>query len=144
MTKPINYRVYFALEKRLRDMGNNIERKELIEDFTEGKKSSLKELSAQQYRELCNWITQTFKLNETQAKSDWQNSPENQMRRKIITLFIKMGYTTASGKIDLEKLDKWAEQYGHLKKPLNKYNRLELPKLVSQAEAVYYSFIKSV
>lgn len=66
------------------------------------------------------------------------------MRKKIIALFVKMGYTTKQGKADMKRIYAWVEKYGYLHKPLNKYTYNELPTLVSQAERVYNSFIETV
>jgi hypothetical protein len=44
----------------------------------------------------------------------------------------------------MQRIYAWVEKYGYLHKHLNKYTYEELPKLVSQAEQCYYSFLKTV
>tara|TARA_R110002111_G_scaffold206272_1_gene270645 strand:- start:403 stop:669 length:267 start_codon:yes stop_codon:yes gene_type:complete len=68
----------------------------------------------------------------------------DKMRKKVISLFIKQGYTLPNGKADMLAVEAWCEKYGYLKKPFNSYKYEELPKLVTQAENMYYSFLKTV
>lgn len=70
--------------------------------------------------------------------------PGNKMRRKIFFYFRKSGYLTKSGNVDVRAVENWVLHYGYLKKDLMQYTPQELPKLVSQAEAVYESFKQSI
>ncbi len=136
------YAKYFAIEKRLKAMpGFDIERSEMIEEFTSGKKSSLKDLTETEYREFCTSIQKLIN-NPQPSKADWQNTPANIMRRKIIGLCVKMGWVNGS-KADLQRIQSWVLKYGYLKKELNTYTESELPKLVSQAEMMYADFLKT-
>jgi hypothetical protein len=67
----------------------------------------------------------------------------NQMRRKIISCCRECGWT-ANGKADMARINAWVLKYGYLGKPLMEYNSNELPKLVTQAENMKDSFIKSL
>ena len=136
----MKYSQYFTIEQQILKAGHIIERSELIYSFTEGATTSLKDLSPAKYNEFCSWLKQTFGL----VKKDWQDTPENKMRRKIIMLFKKMNYTTAKGKADMESINHWAVKYGYLKKPLNDYTAKELPKLVTQAERMYNSYVNAI
>ena len=130
------YQQYFAIEKRLKAMpGSNIERSELIEDFTHGKKNSLRDLTASEYREFVASLQRL--INKKQPKkTDWRTSPANLMRRKIIGLCYKIGWVNES-KPDMKKIHAWVLKYGYLHKPMNDYTVSELPKLVTQAENMY-------
>ncbi len=79
-----------------------------------------------------------------QVLSSIKESQCDTMRKKIIALFVKMGYVNEEGKADMKRIYAWVEKYGYLHKPLNRYTYNELPMLVSQAERVYHSFIQSV
>lgn len=70
------------------------------------------------------------------------------MRRKVLYYAHQMGWqkASASGKlrVDMQRVDEWCKTYGYLKKPLNNYTYKELPKLLSQIEAVYKSVLKTL
>lgn len=138
------YAAYFAIEKSLQQRGFSFERDELIEMFTEGKKSSLRELTATEYQRFLKWLNSnnddaaSFRMEF--EKSDKQVA--NNQRRKIIALLTKLGYVTASNKADMPRIYAWVEKYGYLNKPMNQYNSAELPKLVYQAESFYKSHIE--
>lgn len=135
------YQQYFAIEKKLKQSGYNTNRSELVETFTDGKKSGLKELTNREYNE---FIQHLNRLVNNQHKQDWRNTPENKMRRKIISLFKKMNYTTSDDKADMEAIQNWCLKYGYLHKRLNNYNSQELPKLITQVERVYITFIEAL
>lgn len=138
----INYSRYFVLEKQIKAKGLPIDRKELLIQYTEGKISSFKDpqLTEAVFRGFCNWVEKSY---EVKKKEDWQNTPENTMRRKIIALFKEIGYTVAGGKADMKAINTWSIKKGYLHKPLNEYTLKELPTLVSQAEMVNRSCIKA-
>lgn len=133
----MNYSRYFALEKKLKQNGHIAERQELIHTFTDGRKEGLKSLTETEYREFCRWIELKFNPNTNSKECD-------NMRKKIIMLFRKMEYTLPGGKSDMKAIYSWVIKYGYQKKPLNQYAYNELPKLVSQAEAVYKSYVKNL
>jgi len=135
MSKSI-YSPYFRIEKRLHASGVHVERHELIADFTDDRKTSLKELTAWEFNEFLNWLNRTYPTREDAVKNNL-----NLQRRKIIALFRKMGWIE-KGKADMERIYAWTLQYGYLKKPLNDYTSAEVPKLVSQVEIIYKKFIE--
>lgn len=72
-------------------------------------------------------------------------SPEERMRRKIISRAHEMGWKTPEGKADIERIDNWCLNYGYLKKKLNQYTYNELPKLVTIfEEKVYKQFLSGL
>ena len=129
----MQYKEYFAIEKKMRSMGWHGDRAELIESFTNGRKSSLRELSVKEYRAFIASLNADKKAKP--EDNDWQNSPENIMRRKVYSLFVyKMQYSEP-------QFHKWCVKYGKFHKPLQEHTYNELVELVSQAEKVYASFI---
>lgn len=137
-----NYAAYFALEKQVKTITrDSIDRHELIGQFTNQKKISLSELTEGEYRELLKWIKTTFKIIDT---PEWQNTPENRMRRKIIGFFKSMHFVNPLGDVQMSRVNEWCLKYSPEKKPLNEHTKPELVKLVSQVELVYQSFIRSV
>jgi len=89
------------------------------------------------------WKSVKNLINDLRQKTSY-NQESDTMRKKIISLFRKMSYTLPDGKVDMCAVEVWTEKYGYLHKPLNNYTYAELPKLVTQAQAVYQSFLKSV
>lgn len=135
----MNYTAYFAIEKKLKNQGFDFERSELVSQFTDGKKSGLKELTAFEYSEFLKMLNSRF------VKVEPSRPPVNEVlqnqRRKIISLFRKMGYEK-DHKADMQRIYGWVLEYGYLHKSLNQYNEKELPKLVTQAEKVYTTYLR--
>ncbi len=131
-----HFKRYFSLEKIIRDRGLDLNRKDLLGQYTEGMIISLRKLNTAQYNSFCDWLEKAYDINT-------DSSPENKMRRKIIMLFRKMNYTKGD-KVDMDAVHGWVLKYGYKKKPLNDYTMKELPKLVTQAERVYFSFMNSL
>lgn len=132
------YSAFFRIHNRIKAQGLDVERSELIEDFTNGKKQSLQKLTPWEYNELLNWLNRTFPAGEDPKKAQ-----SNQMRRKVIALFRKMGYQE-NGKADMERIYAWVLKYGILKKAMNEYTHDELPQLVTQVETVYKKHLQSL
>lgn len=135
----MNYSAYFAKEKELKAKGFDFERSELIEQFTEGRKNGLSQLSHFEYAEFLRWLNRTF-----QQVTNTESQKCNLMRRKIIALFHKMGYKLENGNIDMQRLNDWCKKYGHKHVELNAYNYNELCQLLTQAEKYYKSFIEAI
>lgn len=143
-----HYKEYFAIETKIKKQGFEIERSDVIKQFTSGRKQGLSQLSNWEYRELLLWLNQRFgnKVNEvSKPKQDPKQHPdfnkkEDRQKKKIIALFCKMGYVK-NEKADIYRINGWAMQYGHLHKIMNEYHGADLTKLVSQAEEVYKTFV---
>ena len=134
----MNYSAYFAIEKKLNLAGSKTDRAELIHTFTDGKKTSLKDLTEYEYKEFINHLNLLL-----QHALKTVNDSETRQRRKIIALFCNMGYTQGD-KSDMVAINLWCEKYGHLKVKLNGYHGADLAKLVTQAEGVYQTFISNI
>ena len=133
-----SYTAYFAIEKKIKRMGVPLERDEWIEQFTEGKKTGLTQLSPTEYREFIMFMNQILKVQSVQKEK------ELKQRRKVIALFAQMGYVTEDQKSDMQRIHNWCFQYGHMHKDLNHYTGADLTKLVTQAQEVYNTFLKAL
>lgn len=140
----MSYAHYFALERSMKELGFDFERNELIEQFTEGKKSSLKELSLQEYNRFTEWLHRTFIQSKSAINNKFDpKNPLNIMRRKLLALFFKMGYQN-EGKTDVKAVDTWCRKYGQFHKGLNEMNGSELPAVITQAEKMYKTFLEGI
>lgn len=91
-------------------------------------------------------------LNKNQRKQVENNTDKDKMIRKIIAMAREMGTVYREKVVDPQKglveksnytkLNKWMKDNSYLKKPLNKYSYQELPKLVSQFQAVYTDWLR--
>lgn len=150
------YSTYFALEKNMKLSGQKTNRHELISAFTNHRKHSLSDLTDWEYKEFVNWLKRTFPAANSNKNSEKKQAPivseaeakeadrKNKMRRKIIHIFHKMDYKKPDGSADMQHINSWAINYGHAHKNLNDYTYNELCVLVTQAEKLYNSFIKTV
>jgi hypothetical protein len=133
-----SYAAYFSIEKKLKNSGVNVDRTDLVHSFTNGKKDSLRALTPFEFREFIRWLNSTFSKHHDELELKCNN-----MRRKIISLFIKIGWVE-NGQADMERIYAWVIKSGLLKKPLKEYSYQELPALVSQVECIYKKFIENV
>ncbi len=135
----MNYGQYFALEKKLKASGFDGDRTDLISQFTDGKKTSLKALTDKQYKGLVAWMNNYISGESNKnPQGGWQNTPENRMRRKIYSLFVtKMGYSK-------EQFYAWVVKYGRFHKELQEHDNDELTALTTQAEQVYKSWVTEI
>lgn len=132
------YAAYFAIEKKLSRLGVTQERSEWIDQFTDGTKNSLTELTEAEYRDFLHFLNEVV---NSQSKSA---DKAVKQRRKIIALFCQMGYVNAEAKPDMDRINEWTEKYGHLHKKLNYYTGSDLNKLVTQSQECYSTFIRDI
>jgi hypothetical protein len=147
---------------------NNMQAKPyLVESFTNGRTQHSSEMSHYEAIELVKHL-KGIKAQQTTAnaparvhnsepthignvmpavgkKTDKERA--NPMRKKIIALAHQMGWSTYhpdSGKkiADMPRINAWCSKYGYLHKALNAYTIEELPKLVTQFDNLYKSFLK--
>lgn len=99
---------------------------DIILEFTQGRTSSARELTESEAVSIVKYL----------EKFD----PCDRMRKKIFAICHTIGWlydqTDIDRKLNQAKIDAFIKRYGYLKKALNKYSRQELPKLVSQFEAI--------
>lgn len=113
------------------------EKANIINGITKGRSESSKDLSFDEARLMINWL----------KSQDKTSNDENRMRRKILSMAHECGWhnlVDGEWKIDMRALDTWCVKYSYLKKELNKYTYLELPKLVTQFTKVYRSHLNNL
>ena len=98
---------------------------DLVQEASEGRTSSSAELSSEECQRLINHL-------QTMVNDQNRNTPENRMRRKVISIVHELRWKTPDGKIDYKRLDAWMLKYSYLHKKLNSYSAAELPALVTQ------------
>lgn len=132
-----SYAHFFMLFNQARRSGlmPYAEHHELVSDATRGRTSSLRELSPQELRALEQRIRELIDPAEASMQKQ---------RRKIIAILASRGCTTPQGAPDMAHIHAWVERYGYLHKPMNDYTNKELPRLVTQAEAIVASDLKAV
>lgn len=114
-------------------------------DFSNGRTDKTSELTYQEAERLILSLQTAARTGKTVTHEiPTSFSPGNNMRRKIFWHFRKCGFVNESGNVDVKAVNDWVERYGYLNKPLMNYTAQELPRLVSQSEAVYESFKKSI
>lgn len=108
---------------------------DLVEAATEGRTTSLRDLSAQEL------ATMERRIQDLLAP---QGDSANRMRRKVIAILAARGAVDAQGRPDMTRIHAWVRKYGHLHKDFNAYTVPELITLVTQAEAIVASDLKAI
>lgn len=136
----------------------------LIESFTNGRETSSTGLQSHEAIELIKHLKCELQKQKNKAmanepkhignamptfKANTPAQQANTMRKKIIALAHQMGWSAihpvSKNKIaDIPRIDAWAIKYGYLHKSLNNYTIQELPKLVTQFDNLYKSFLKAI
>lgn len=111
----------------------------MIAGATNGRTTSSREMTSQEIEGLCNGLASTALSQQGDIKDS-----RDVMRKKIISRGYKLGWTLPNGKIDMEAVNTWCIDYGHMHVPLNDYKYDELVKLVGQMDATYKSYLKAV
>lgn len=126
------YAPFFAAYNKSVQMGNPYTKEEVLKDFTNGIKTSLKDLSIWELQELTRRLTSLALPQQNNDKAD-------KMRKAIIAIFKSMNRTVEDAKA-------WAEKQGvkGTKKPFNAYTTGELYVLIAVAEKIKYDWQKSI
>lgn len=77
-------------------------------------------------------------------EKDNEPAPKERMQRKIISMAHELGWRLPTGKINMDRLNGWCQQYSYLHKPFNAYTAQELPQLVTAFEQVYGKHLKGI
>ena len=111
----------------LNQTGNTENKATIVEGFTEGRTIHSSEMTQQEAFEMIDHLVNL-------ASSDKRQTPENKMRRKLISLAYEMRWAKPGDwKKAVQSIDKFCQgEHGKFKKPLNKHNYSELIQLVSQ------------
>lgn len=123
--------IYSLLGKNgLRDEKENI-----VRSFTTGRTTSVRAMSFNQAAALIGHL----------KSLDVEDKAGDKMRNKIISMAHEMGWRKpGTDQIDMKHLNGWCIAHSYLKKKLDDYKYRELPKLVSQFEEVYKSYLKTL
>lgn len=131
----MNYRAYFAIEKKMKSQGFDPDRKDLVNTFTGGKKTGLTQLSATEYHEFIAWLKLRFELSNSEDKQ-----VRDKKRKRVIAHMCGAGYVNAiTGKPDMPTIESWVLQQKH-KKPFNSLSSKELSELIVAAQGVERHF----
>lgn len=117
---------------RLRD-----EKDGIILAFTGNRTKSVSQMTTEEAKAL---IAHLKSLDEAETGA-------TKMRNKILSLAHEMNWTRQIGSkklIDMDHVNGWCISRSYLKKKLDDYTYNELPKLVTQFEEVYKSYLKGV
>lgn len=117
-------------------------KEDLVYQFTNGRETRSSAMTSEECQALITYLRGLKRKLEAPkptapAKPD---SPENKMRRKVISICHEMGWKLASGKIDMARVNEFCEKRGHKHKVLNFYTKEELPLLITQFEKVLKEF----
>ncbi len=116
----------------------------MVAGFSNGREVSSKYLHFDEAKAM---ISHLMQLQD--GISSTTRDPGEKMRRKILSYCHEMNWIKTSKKTgkkvaDVKRFDEWAVKLSYAKKKLNAYSYVELPKLVSQFEAVYKSFLNKI
>lgn len=105
------------------------QRHELASQFSQGRTSSTRELTAIEANNLIHQL-------ELQARMGTDEGKLYNMRRKVFSLAHQLGWETPDGKVDRARLDGFCEKRGVAHKPLMQHTVRELAALVTQLQNV--------
>lgn len=130
------YARVFAMIKQINSAGGSVTHTELLNNFTQGKTSSLNDLGHFELQEFERSLQRT--IQKTKSATDYKNEPLDKSRKAIISQFRSIGRTPADAIA-------WAERYGvnGTKKTFNSYTGQELFVLLRNAKKVKADFIKA-
>jgi hypothetical protein len=131
-TQPQIKAIYALLSK----LGLRDDKESIVRAFSGGKHSSLSKLKDGEAAAL---------IGHLKSMVNPHDASDTKMKNKIIGMAHEMNWTIeGTGKVDMDHLNNWCVKSGYLHKPLDAYRHNELPKLVSQFEEVYKSYLKQV
>lgn len=115
------------------------EKAKVVSQFTEDEdKTSTKDLTYAQANEMIHWLQFGNKMaTDHFAAFD----KKNKQHMYILSICHQIGWvqyspTKRTNFVHLPSLGSWLHKYGYLHKPLKDYTNKELPKLISQLEAI--------
>lgn len=129
-----------CIQTLLTKHGLRDEKESIVESFSGGRTTSLRELR----------ITEAQMLIGHLKSLEPSNARAERMRNKILSIAHEMGWYTsptsprAERKLDMRRVNNWCLKYGYLHKLLDEYTYEELPKLVTQFEEVYKDMLRKV
>jgi hypothetical protein len=130
------YSQIFAIIGTINKAGGNVTYKELVKDFTDGRTTSLSDLSAEEVELFTKKLSA---MAPRQQPVDYSSDPLDATRKAIISQFKSIGRTAADAKA-------WAEKYGvnGVKRDFNDYTGQELFILLQNSKKIKAGFVKKV
>lgn len=111
------------------------EKRSIVLSFTAGRTDSVKEMRNEEAAALIGHL----------KSMDPEEKSADKMRNKILSMAHEMGWRLpGTTRVDMGHVNGWMRSKSYLKKDLDAYRYGELPKLVSQFEEVYKSFLSKV
>lgn len=112
-------------------------KKELVQQYTNNRESSTKEMTIEEAQHLIADLQKLAKNNPDDIKA-------NQKRRQILRYAHEMRWEHEDGSVDMGRVNGWCIAKGKYHKELNKHTLNELSGLIWQFEQVYKSFLSTL
>lgn len=110
----------------------------MVQGFSGGRCTSSKDLTYEEATALLKHLATMQPVDDRLTK----------MQNKIFHYAHEMRWTKLNRQAkvvaDVKRIDQWMVKYSYLKKKMNRYTYEELPRLVSQFEQVYKSFLSNL
>ncbi len=115
--------------------GYDVDRAELIKNFTNGEKDSLRTLNREEFNSFIKDLKTTYNIGDTDAMEAKRKSIKTAVHYLCL-----MGMTTGNDRPDLDRINRFVENIGSnnpRKVTLNYLSPGELNKVVTQIKAMY-------
>lgn len=132
--QPLNKAQLICISTLISKLGLQGQKDALIQGFTDGRTESRKDM----------WRDEAAALIKYLKSIDPDEASAEKMRRYIISMARSMKWLLPGNKADMPRIDNWCKAYGYLHKGLNAYTLQELPRLVTQFQAVYKSHLRGI
>lgn len=134
-----HYAAFYAAYSESVKAGSPLSKEEVVSDFTQGRTTSLKELSGQELEAIVVRLNEFSRFKPKAQAKQTENPKGDSMRKSIIAIFYKMNKTPAQAK-------DWAEKQGvrGIKRSFNDYTNSELFTLIRVAEKVLFDWQSSI
>jgi hypothetical protein len=128
------YSRFFSLLNNIKNQGTELDRHEVVREFTHGIKKSITDLTVIEYDDLCNKLQSMLPKKPVE-----KNDKKDKTRKAIISQFLSVGKTVFDA-------ISWSEKYGvkGKKKSFNDYTAQELYLLLQNAKKVKAFTIQSI
>lgn len=126
MEKKRNYKRFWGL---LKEVTGGMESREMVFNWTSGKKEHLRDLTDEEYKNLCKYL-------ENQLPDMAKIKRQRAKILSIATQNLGFGLNGNASRVDWERFNTFMKNRSVLRKTLPEYKVDELPKLVTQFELI--------
>lgn len=119
------------------------EKPTIVQSMTSGRTEHSSEMTNLEANEMMRYLREQIQ----RARNQGLEAKADKMRKKIISLAWQMNWTITINhqpKVDMARINNWCIKYGFGNKKLNQYLYSELPRLLTQFEAVFNSYLKGI